>query len=190
MRIGEQLYKFRGYMPVPFFIAGIILANPRQDLMIFGAILMAFGELLRIFSVGYLGVSSRAREIVTDKLVTNGPYAFLRNPMYTGNMFLYMGASIFAGAWLPIMLYLVILFFSIQYSLMVKYEESCLSDVHREKYFDYKETVPRFYPRLSPYPHKSKEKLELMTALVSEKTTFFALSGFIILVLVVFYLKS
>ena len=190
MRIGEQLYKYRGYTPVPFFIAGIVLANPQNDLMIFGGILIAFGEVLRLISVGYLGVSSRAREIVTEKLVTNGPYAYLRNPMYMGNIFLYVGASIFAGAWLPIMLYLVILFFSIQYSLTVKYEESCLIDVHGEKYLDYRETVPRFYPRLSPYPHKSKVKVDLKTALMSEKTTFLAIIGFIIMVLAVFYLKS
>lgn len=190
MKIGEQLYKYRGYTPVPFIIASVVLANPRADLMIFGAILISFGEFLRIISVSYLGVSSRAREIVTEKLVTNGPYGYLRNPMYMGNIFIYMGASIFSGAWLPLMLYLVILFFSIQYSLTVQYEESCLIDVHGDKYLDYKETVPRFYPRLSPYPHKSKEKMELATALMSEKTTFLAISGFIIMVLVVFYIKS
>lgn len=190
MKIGELLYKYRGYTPVPFFIAGIILANPREDLMIFGAILMAFGELLRIISVGYLGVSSRARELVSEKLVTNGPYAFLRNPMYTGNMFLYMGASIFAGGWLPYMLYLAILFFSIQYSLTVKYEESGLENTHTEKYLNYKESVPRFYPRLSPYPEKSKEKLDLSTAIISEKTTFLAIIGFILMVQLIFHLKS
>ncbi len=190
MRIGELLYKYRGYTPAPFFVAGIILVNPRQDLMIFGAILMAFGELLRIISVSYIGVSSRAREIVAEKLVTNGPYAYLRNPMYTGNMFLYMGASIFAGGWLPFMLYLVILFFSIQYSLSVKYEESGLEDLHGEEYINYQEAVPRFYPRLSPYPQKSKEKMELAPALISEKTTFLAIIGFIIMVQLVWYLKS
>jgi len=190
VKIGEQLYKYRGYTPVPFFIAGVVLANPREDLMIFGAILFSFGEFLRIISVSYLGVSSRAREIVTEKLVTNGPYGYLRNPMYMGNILIYMGASIFSGAWLPLMLYLVILFFSIQYSLTVKYEESCLIDVYGDKYLDYKETVPRFYPRLSPYPHKSKEKMELATALMSERTTFLSISGFIIMVLVIFYLKS
>jgi protein-S-isoprenylcysteine O-methyltransferase Ste14 len=190
LKIGELLYIYRGYTPVPFFIAGVVVANPREDLMIFGAILMAFGELLRIVSVGYLGVSSRAREIVAEKLVTNGPYAYIRNPMYTGNMFLYMGASIFAGGWLPFMLYLVILFFSIQYSLSVKYEESGLKELHGEKYLDYTEAVPRFYPRLSPYPKKSKEKMDLTTAFLSEKTTFFAITGFIMLVLFVWYLQS
>ena len=190
MKIGEFLYKFRGYTPAPFFVAGIVLANPRDDLMIFGAILMVFGELLRIISVGYLGVSSRSREIVSEKLVTNGPYAYLRNPIYTGNIFIYMGASIFAGGWLPYMLYLVILFFSIQYSLTVKYEESGLENVHTEKYLDYKETVPRFYPRLSPYPQKGKEKLDILTALISDKTTFLAIIGFIIMVQFVSYLKS
>ena len=190
MNIGELLYKFRGYTPVPFFIAGILLANPRDDLMIFGAILMAFGELLRIISISYLGVSSRARELVTDKLITNGPYAFLRNPVYTGNMFIYMGASIFVGGWLPYMLYLVILFFSIQFSLIVKYEESGMKNTHQEKFINYRESVPRFYPRLSPYPEKSKEKMDISSAFISEKTTFIAIIGFIILVHLVSYLKS
>ena len=190
MKIGQILYSYRGYAAVPFFIAGIALANPGDDLMIFGAILMIFGEILRIISVGYLGVSSRARTIVTEKLVTNGPYAYLRNPMYVGNIFIYMGASIFAGGWLPYLLYLVILFFSIQYSFIAKYEEMCLEDTHKEKYTEYKETVPRFYPRLSPYPKKSKEKIELTSALISEKTTFFAIIGFIVLVRFVFYFKS
>jgi protein-S-isoprenylcysteine O-methyltransferase Ste14 len=188
--MGEFFYKYRGYTPVPFLIAGVILANPRADLMIFGAILMAFGELLRIVSVGYLGVSSRAREIVAEKLVTNGPYAFIRNPMYTGNMFLYMGASIFAGGWLPYLLYLVILFFSIQYSLSVNYEELNLEDLHGEVYQDYKESVPRFYPRLSSYPQKTNYKMDLTTALISERTTFFSIIGFILLVQFVSFLKS
>jgi protein-S-isoprenylcysteine O-methyltransferase Ste14 len=190
LRFGELLYKYRGYTPVPFFIAGIILAHPREDLMIFGSILMAFGELLRIISVGYLGVSSRAREIFAEKLVTNGPYAYLRNPMYTANMFLYMGASIFAGGWLPFMLYLVILFFSIQYSLSVKYEEVSLEVLFGKPYLDYKESVPRFYPRLSPYPQKSNVKMNLTTAFISEKTTFMAIIGFIIMVQLIWYLKS
>jgi protein-S-isoprenylcysteine O-methyltransferase Ste14 len=185
-----MLYKYRGYTPVPFFIAGVILANPRTDLMIFGVLLMAFGELLRIISVGYIGVSSRAREIVSEKLITNGPYSFIRNPMYTGNMFLYMGASIFAGGWLPYLLYLVILYFSIQYSLSVKFEESVLEELHGEAYSDYLESVPRFYPRLTAYPQKTNQKMDLTSALVSEKTTFMAIIGFIVLVQLVSYFKA
>jgi len=185
LRAGKLLYKYRGYTPAPFIVAGIFLADPRNDLMIFGAILMVFGELLRMVSVWYLCVSSRAREVVAEKMITNGPYAYLRNPMYMGNMFIYMGASIFAGGWLPFMLYLVILVFSIQYSLTVKFEESVLKDLFGEKYLDYTESVPRFYPRLSAYPQKSKEKFFLATSLKSEKTTFLAIIGFIILVQIV-----
>jgi len=190
LKAGALLYKYRSYTPVPFFLAGVILSNPREDLMIFGAILMAFGELLRIISVSYLGVASRARVIEKVKLITNGPYAHIRNPIYTGNMFLYIGASIYCGSWLPYLLYLVIFYFSIQYALSVKYEESMLEDLYGEPYLDYKEAVPRFYPRLSPYPNKSNQKIDLTTAFVSEKTTFLAIIGFIIVVQLVSYLNS
>jgi hypothetical protein len=62
--------------------------------------------------------------------------------------------------------------------------------LHGEEYINYQEAVPRFYPRLSPYPQKSKEKMELAPALISEKTTFLAIIGFIIMVQLVWYLKS
>jgi protein-S-isoprenylcysteine O-methyltransferase Ste14 len=190
VKAGELLYKYRSFTPVPFFLAGIILSNPREDLMIFGAILMVFGELLRIISVSYLGVASRARVIKREKLITNGPYAHIRNPIYTGNMFLYMGASIYCGSWLPYLLYLVIFYFSIQYSLSVKYEESMLADLYGEPYLNYKESVPRFYPRLSAYPNKSNQKIDLASAFMSEKTTFLSIIGFILMVQLVSYIKS
>ena len=190
MKIGELLYKYRGYTPIPFFIVAVIFANPQTDLMTFGAILMAFGELLRIMSVGYLGASSRAREIVSENLITNGPYAYIRNPMYTGNMFLYMGASIFAGSWLPYLLYLVIFYFSIQYVLSVKYEESKLEELHGDEYLRYTDSVPRFYPRLSAYSNKTKFRIDLSSALVSERTTFLAIVAFIVLIFLRAYVSN
>jgi len=107
---GKLLFKNRGYVPIPFFLIAVIYANPRQDLMIFGAIVMLAGELLRATAVSYVGISSRSTELETTELVSNGPYAYLRNPIYFGNLLLYMGASIFSGALLPYLLYLTIIF--------------------------------------------------------------------------------
>ena len=74
--------------------------------------------------------------------------------------------------------------------MAVKYEESDMEDLHGDDFLNYKENVPRFYPRLTPYPQKSKEKMDLATALRSERTTFLTIIGFIILVQVVSYLNS
>ena len=97
MTFGKTLFEKRGYAPIPFFFIAVIFANPREDLMVFGIIVMTVGELLRFTASSYLGISSRSPIIETKILVTNGPFAYVRNPIYFANLLLYIGASIFAG---------------------------------------------------------------------------------------------
>jgi len=190
LNIGQLVFKLRGYIPVPFFIAAVILANPQRDLVIFGGILMVFGEILRLAGISYIGRCTRAMEIVADELITNGPFAYLRHPMYLGNMFIYIGASILGGGWLPYMLYLVILFFSVLFAFHITYEESQLIKLFGEEYIMYKEVVPRIFPRLTSYPEKSKKRPHMTEAIKSEKFTFLALFGYLLLILFSWYIKT
>ena len=173
----EFFFKYRGYTPIPFFILAIVYANPQKDLFIFGILLVIFGELIRIWGVAYAGCATRTREVKeAPLLVTNGPYAFMRNPLYFGNMFIYSGFIIATGALLPSLLYITILFFSIQYSLIVSLEEKGLEELFGEQYLQYKRAVPRFYLRLSPYPGRTQIKADYFKALKSEKTTFLSMA--------------
>ena len=190
MTFGKFLFKNRGYMPIPFFIIAVIFADPRQDLMIFGVILMVVGELLRFTAVSFVGVASRSPEIETKELVSNGPYAYLRNPIYFGNLLLYMGASILSGAFLPYLLYLTIIFFSAFYAINVRYEESFLADVFGTKYETYKNNVPGFFPRLSAYPDRGEKKADFGEALKAEKSTLLIIVGYIALVIIGWCIKS
>jgi protein-S-isoprenylcysteine O-methyltransferase Ste14 len=190
LNIGQLVFKLRGYVPVPFFIAVVLLANPQKDLAIFGGILVVFGEILRLAGVSYIGACTRTREIVAEEFITNGPFAYLRHPMYLGNMFIYVGASIVGGGWLPYMLYLVILLFSVLFAFQITYEESQLTKLFGEEYIMYKELVPRIFPRLTSYPEKSKKKPNVMEAIKSEKSTFLALFGYFFLILFSWYIKS
>lgn len=187
MKTGEIIFKFRGITPIPFLIVAIIMADPQQGLVIFGGLLMFVGELLRLTGVSYVGPSTRTRELVAEKLITNGPYAFVRNPVYLGNVLIYTGASILAGAWLPYLLYLVILFFSIQYGICVRYEEAYLEKVFGEDFIDYTHAVPRFFPRISPFPARGNEKPDWSAALLSERTTFLEILGYILLIVIHYY---
>jgi len=184
----EFFFKYRGYTPIPFFLLAIIYANPQKDLFIFGILLVIFGELIRIWGVAYAGGATRTRNVKeAPVLVTNGPYAYMRNPLYFGNMFIYSGFIIAAGALLPHLLYLTILFFSIQYSLIVSLEEKGLEDLFGEQYLQYKSVVPSFYLRLSPYPGRTQIKANYLTALKSEKTTFLAMAILLIMLVIRWY---
>ncbi len=187
----EFLFKYRGFTPIPFFLIAIIYAQPKEDLFIFGLILVGFGELIRIWGVSYAGAATRTREVgAAPLLVTNGPFAFMRNPLYFGNMFIYSGFIIATGALLPYLLYIVILFFSIQYGLIISLEEKNLAELFGEEYERYKQAVPRFYLRISPYPERTKIKPDLKKALRSERTTFLSMGILLILFALRWYLLS
>jgi protein-S-isoprenylcysteine O-methyltransferase Ste14 len=172
LKVAELLFKFRGYTPIPFFIAALLVAQPQKDLVIFGVILIIFGELLRIWGVSYAGGPTRTRNVGAPKLVTNGPFAHLRNPLYLGNILIYTGAIIAIGGWLPYLMWLVIFYFSFQYMLIIRLEEAKLLELFGDDYEHYKDAVPSYFPRLSPYPGRTRVKPDLWAALKSEKSTF------------------
>ena len=69
------------------------------------------------------------RRVGAPQLVTNGPYAYVRNPLYIGNMMLYSGAGIISNFWLPWLLVFIWIFFGIQYHFIVKLEEEKLQEL-------------------------------------------------------------
>ena len=175
MKIDEIFFKYRDYAPIPFLLIGLIVAQPRQDLFIFGLILIAFGELLRLWGLSYTGEDQTNLILENTKLVTNGPYAHIRNPIFTGNIFMYIGMIIAIGGWLPHLLWIGLFFFPIIYQMIAHYEESKLSEFFQTDYDNYKFAVPRFYPRISPYPDKTNIKPDFNRALKNEKNMFMAI---------------
>jgi protein-S-isoprenylcysteine O-methyltransferase Ste14 len=184
------LFTYRKYIPVPFIITAVVLANPRQDLVVFGALLMIAGEILRLAAASFIGPVMHSEDIITNELVTNGPYAYLRNPIYFGNILLYAGASILSGAWLPYLLYLIIIFFSIHFALCIRYEESHLSRAFGQSYEDYQRNVPRFFPRLSAFPNRGNKKADVKTAFQGEVSVFLTSMIFLILVMIKWFIVN
>ena len=74
-----------------------------------------------------------------------GPYSFVRNPIYIGNVLICLGATVMSELlWLtPITL---IYCWGI-YSLAVRYEETYLLGKYGESYRRYMEEAPRWYPK-------------------------------------------
>ena len=72
----------------------------RSDVLFFTAIgMLWFGLLFRFWSVVTLGKFFRTTVVVQDdhRLITTGPYRYLRNPSYTGALFILLGVGLAQG---------------------------------------------------------------------------------------------
>ena len=84
-----------------------------------------------------------------NKLVTEGPYSYVRNPMLTRVFFLLLFESIFFSA-IPIFYWFLVFFIgNVIYFKIV--EEKELIKRFGSDYEDYKRNVPVFFLKFSPY---------------------------------------
>ncbi|MBI4531992.1 MAG: isoprenylcysteine carboxylmethyltransferase family protein [Candidatus Latescibacteria bacterium] len=139
---------------------------------------------MRIWGIGYTGATTRSRRVQANRLITDGPYAYLRNPLYVGNFLLSLGCCLIAWAWMPWMLVLFLTAFGLQYRLIVSLEEEELERIFGEGYRSYALHVPRFFPRWFPYQEGERVVPDFKKALQSERSTFATITGFLLLLFV------
>lgn len=115
------------------------------------------GELLRCWAVGYSGVTTRNDAVTAPKLVTAGPYAYVRNPLYLGNFITAAGFAIAftgnnsSGARRALIFGSLAAMASV-YTAIVPHEEAFLQTQFGEAFERYCERVPRIVPQLEPMP--------------------------------------
>jgi protein-S-isoprenylcysteine O-methyltransferase Ste14 len=181
LKLGELFFKSRGYTPIPFLLVALIFANPQKHFIVVGLIMILFGEFMRLWGVSYAGAATRTREAGASELVSNGPFAYVRNPLYVGNILIYVGAVVLSGVWFPYLSILVFLFFYFQYTFIISHEEDKLEELFKESYIEYKKHVPRFIPKFIADKNKSNIVPQIKKAFKSEKSTFIAMGTFLAL---------
>jgi protein-S-isoprenylcysteine O-methyltransferase Ste14 len=111
-----------------------------------GVLLTGIGEVLRLWAVRHIGTISRTRSDRLGPLVTTGPFALTRNPLYIGNLALWTGFALAARLlWL---VPLAIALLGAEYHAIVRWEERLLESRLGEAYREYAARVPRWVPRV------------------------------------------
>lgn len=173
MDIRNFFFKNRSYTPVPLALLIIYFSIPTLPYFWYGLVCLAIGELIRFWAVSYAGGVTRTTTVGASALCSSGPFAYVRNPLYIGNLFLFSGVVFVAGApniW--VMLAVVWIFFITQYTLIISLEEETLVGLFGDDYNTYRKNVPRLIPRLSPWKNNDKRlPLAFLKTLKTEKRT-------------------
>lgn len=148
-----------------------------------GLLIIAVGEALRLLAVGHIGLPSRTRAEGVGTLVRSGPYAWVRNPLYLGNILLFTGLG--TVLWPSALLAAPLL--AVHYQLIVRWEESNIAARLGDPYRRYLDEVPRWLPRaparggVGPGPARFVGTWSASKALRSERSTLIAIGGVLLL---------
>ncbi|RMI03756.1 MAG: isoprenylcysteine carboxylmethyltransferase family protein [Calditrichaeota bacterium] len=170
-KLGQFFFRYRSYTPIPLLILMVLYAQPTWLSFVKGGLLVILGESLRIWSVAYAGGETRTRKVGASALVTAGPYALVRNPLYLANTLIYTGVALMANFWMPWLLLLVWVWCGVQYYFIILLEEERLLELFGEAYEAYRRTVPRILPALRPQFPMNSLSPNLRGALASERST-------------------
>jgi protein-S-isoprenylcysteine O-methyltransferase Ste14 len=140
VRIAPEFFvRWRVRLGYPLAIAVLWFSKPTPASIGLGALVGILGLWLRAYAAGYL----HKQEILT----VTGPYARTRNPLYLGSAFLAIGAALAARSWISAGI--LVAYFVIFYSAVMRKEELELRDRHGSAFDEYARVVPLLIPRLT-----------------------------------------
>ena len=150
MDIRNLFFKSRSYTPIPILLMMLYFARPNSPFFILGITLIVIGEIIRLRSVSFAGGETRTMNVGASSICKSGPYSIVRNPLYIGNVMIYVGFAFVAGSVYVVTISLItLIYFLIQYSLIISLEEEALEQKFGDEYISYKRLVPSILPRIN-----------------------------------------
>jgi len=187
----QRLFQYRSYTPIPFLVIMVLLARPTVGSLCGGFLCVGIGEFLRLWGVAIAGSETRTTGPVGGTfLITRGPFSYVRNPLYLGNILMYFGIGIMSNV--PVLAVIAFLFFLFQYSLIVSLEEEYLEKTFGNEFARYRESVPRFIPSFRRYAGAShvQPDLDWKRGVISERRTLQAIALVSVLLVVIRYWRG
>jgi protein-S-isoprenylcysteine O-methyltransferase Ste14 len=122
--------------------------NAYRVVFALGAVLLALTAFLRTWGTSYLQPEvMRDSRVHTEKLLADGPYRYVRNPLYLGNILMAVGMGLMASRTGFLLLAIGMTVFVIR--LLLREEAELMRD-QGEPYRRYCAAVPRLVPSLTP----------------------------------------
>jgi protein-S-isoprenylcysteine O-methyltransferase Ste14 len=124
------------------------------------------GAWLRTWGSAYIGADVMLdRNLRGDAVVADGPYRFMRNPLYLGTIFNTLALAVLMPASGAVFTIILVALLAIR---LVLAEESFLTQRLGAAYVEYCRRVPRFIPALRPRVPASGERARWFQAVLAE----------------------
>lgn len=130
---------------------------------------------LRVWGASYLSAPTVwDQKAHAEALVQSGPFAFVRHPLYLGNVLLALGL----GAAAPLAGWAFIVVATVLFvNALIHYEEDRLAERHGAAYDAYRRSVPSLLPRMTPLRAPQRIQPSLAQGVRSEAFTGFLVLG-------------
>ncbi len=147
----SYFYIFAAFISLSFFF-GILLNKAlsfgtinNNIAIIIGVSMVIIGYGLRIYSIWYLkdNFSVILRVHSSQKLVTSGPYKYIRHPSYTGGTIALVGIGVTTGY--PLVILMILLTSIYITSIRIRHEEELLSK-NIDGYSEYCKSTKKLFP--------------------------------------------
>lgn len=147
--------RFRQLIGIFFVILVSVAGKPKELLFFCGAALVILGIAARLWASGHV----KKNKI----LATDGPYAYVRHPIYVGNLSLGFGFALASGLWwgLPLFIAIVFLF----YPHAIRQEDEKLHSMFRNDWEQWRKETRALIPHLSPYKPNQRSGWAFMQSL-------------------------
>ena len=126
----------RQWFAILFVLLVSLLGTTEPVFFITGTVIAAVGIAIRMWAAGHVKKNK--------VLATDGPYAYVRHPLYVGNILLVVGFSIASMLWWSYLLMAFLLWF--YYPPTIAYEDAKLHDIFGEQWENWSKDIHALIP--------------------------------------------
>ncbi|HEX5055935.1 MAG TPA: isoprenylcysteine carboxylmethyltransferase family protein [Gammaproteobacteria bacterium] len=130
----------RQLLALAYMLLLTLLARPRSAAVYgIGMLLAGIGLLIRLWASGHV---KKNKELATD-----GPYGFVRHPLYVGNILMLFGFALASGLWWAVPVLLFFLWF--YYPPAIQYEDLKLERIFGDSWRQWSGNTLALWPRFA-----------------------------------------
>ena len=146
----------RQWFAVLFVLLVSLLGDPQQTLLYIGTGIALVGMAIRMWAAGYV--------MKNKELATTGPYAYVRHPLYVGNIVLLVAFSLASSLWWAFVLMAALLWF--YYPPTISYEDNKLKNLFGEEWENWSKNIHALIPTFGKNAGSAKSEWSFKKSLM------------------------